>query len=673
MYGTDEGCLECGAARPDHGWDSLKFGGDPWLGTKIGGRYLTTRRIGVGASGRVYRAESLSISRQFAVKIIDLSEKDGSLDAKSLEERLSREIAVLGTLRNPHIVSFYDAVRIEEKNSVALVMDLIDGQTLQELGEDRPLDLERGARVIRQVANGLHEAHEAGMIHRDIKPDNIMIERLPAGDDFVHILDFGVVRREGDMHVTQGFLGTPLYASPEQIVGDGSDRRGDIYSLGAVWFFVLTGRPPFLGDHVYEVLKKHIKMTPPRPNDLRAGQDIPGFLEDVVLSMLAKKPEDRPDDLTKVIDTVDRYLSMQSGTFEPPTTGVTQTHRTQDFPAEQPWPFNTNELEPPDVDLDEAGSKDAGPRAVSGASEGKGNESNAPEAAILKPRTRQERDVGNELETEVPDSSELDDLRRDSGLFSVPSIVREQEIALGTSPGGERFAFIDATGTVYLGSRSTSFDAKKQPLNATCEATSMCLAGDHVIIGTADGLLFAMDMDRGEREVLFDDPGVGAITSADCELGGRLLIMGTQQGCVYYRDERRGEESLRRTLVGETVESVAISAKRASFAVARSDGSLKVHRLDDTCAIISAVDDVSDVEQMAFSNDAYLLAVLHTGKRLSLFQVDTGRQIMAIDEMVEQPLAICFDEDEKIFAYCEVEDGVYGWDLHHHLEPAATP
>ncbi|MGM0556602.1 MAG: protein kinase domain-containing protein [Myxococcota bacterium] len=682
LYGTDESCLECGEDRPREGWSSLQFGPDKWLGKAIGGRYLTTRLIGKGASGAVYRAESLSISRQFALKVIDLSENEnkGQVDAKSLEERLNREIAVLGTLRNPHIVSFYDAVRIN-KQAVALVMDLIDGETLQSLVQSDELGLKRGAQIIRQVSNGLHEAHEAGMIHRDIKPENIMIERLPAGDDFVHILDFGVVKREGDSHLTQGFLGTPLYASPEQIVGDEADRRSDIYSLGAVWFFMLTGRPPFLGDNVYEVLKKHVRDAPPRPSELRSDQAIPAEIEELVLSMLGKKPDERPDSLASVIESVDLFMRRQSGQFERPDTDAkilmreTQQlgrkfpgHGTSDEPAEHDEPCEASSS----AEIDEP---------VTGENEfyrSKERDQTGPKAAIIKkrPEGAGQRAIGAESsvghQTEQGGDLDVNELRRDSGLFSVPSIARDGQIVMGSSPGGERFAFIDSHGLIHLGSRTTGFKEKRQSVPRGLEPTAIRLSGPGVLLGDAEGKLVLVDMDTGLHEVIHESADAKPITSVDTEVGGRILIFGTESGSVYLKDERRGKKRPGRVLAGKPVTSVAASAKRGSFAVARSDGSLSVHRLDETCALISEVEGTREILQMAFSNDAYLLAALHPDKKLSLYQVDTGRCLMEIDEMIEQPLAICFDENNQLFAYCELDEGIYGWDLHNHLEPAGN-
>jgi hypothetical protein len=530
-------------------------------------------------------------------------------------------------------------------------------------------------------------------------------------------LDFGVVKREGDSHLTQGFLGTPLYASPEQIVGDDADRRSDIYSLGAVWFFMLTGRPPFLGDHVYDVLKKHVRDEPPRPSEFRADDAIPDEIEDLVLAMLAKKPEDRPDSLATVIESVDRYLRRHSGQFDRPSTDAkVLMQQTQQMggafrggSGATAEASSVAELDDDSGDVDASDELDASNTDENEFFESRERDQTGPKAAILRgrrPTPVGEESVDRQHSEEVPTSEEspsadepqrenreyprresrdardsesdhetcaglsIDDVRRDSGLFSVPTISREGKIAMGSSPGGERFAFIDANSTIHLGSRTEGFDKKHQDVPDGLEPTSIRLAGPNVLIGDASGKLVSVDMDTGAHEVIHESADGKAITSVDTELAGRLLIFGTASGSVYLKDERRGRKHPSRVLVGDPVDAVAISAKRGSFAVARRGGRVCVHRLDETCAVISDIEQSKRITQLAFSNDAYLLAALHPDKELSLFQADTGRELMDIDEMIEQPLAICFDENNQLFAFCELDESIYGWDLHNHLEPA---
>jgi serine/threonine protein kinase len=306
---ADEGrCPECDRSQPPAGWPALRNGFDPCLGRVLGERYLVSKFVGCGSSGNVYRAESLSTFRRFAVKIVQLQ-----TDAKSRAVdrlRFEREIDALSRLRNPHITQVYEVIMLRN-GFIALVMDFLDGVTLEQLvSQEGAISVPQMVSIAHQVANGLHEAHEAGMIHRDLKPENIMIDWLLDGEPFASILDFGIVQIADDSaKLTQGYLGTPLYSSPEQAQGRIVDRRSDIYSLGAVFFFTLTGRPPFLGDTAYEVLLQHARSTPPTLRKA-GGKSYPEKLETLIARMLAKDPDDRPADLSKVLTELVELRSL---------------------------------------------------------------------------------------------------------------------------------------------------------------------------------------------------------------------------------------------------------------------------------------------------------------------------------------------------------------------------
>ncbi|MEM1350431.1 MAG: serine/threonine-protein kinase, partial [Myxococcota bacterium] len=328
-YEEDERCLECDTERPDgYGWPALRDSLDPWLGRVLDGRYLLTKRIGQGASASVYRAESLAILRQFAVKIIHPAKATNGPTPEQIAARLEREIEALGRLRNPHVVRFTDVIELP-LNHIGVVMDFVQGDTLEALVErGGALHPDRAIELLRQTCNGVYEAHITGLTHRDLKPENIMVERLPAGGDFVHVLDFGIVHLDGEITMTQGFIGTPLYASPEQAMGEVVDHRSDIYSLGAIFFFMLTGRPPFLGNHVMQVLRQHVEREPPDLTETRGDGVNLDHLGTLVKRMLAKDIQSRPQDLQQVIDSLDQvrlFDRQDSGAVSAPSSNAAGT------------------------------------------------------------------------------------------------------------------------------------------------------------------------------------------------------------------------------------------------------------------------------------------------------------------------------------------------------------
>ena len=304
LYVEDDQCLGCGAPQPTSGWMMLADSPDPLLGRLLESRYLLTQKIGSGASAQVYRATSLNIVREFAVKLMHVGE------GASHRERLDKEVEALSTLRNPHFVTIYEVLELYD-DYVALVMELAEGERLdtmvQREGPTHPL---RAAKIARQIPNGIAEAQAQGFVHRDLKPENIVVERMPAGDDFVRILDLGIVYFAGDPRKTAGgFLGSPLYASPEQIGATPLDGRSDLYSLGAIFYFLLTGEAPFLGADAQAVLHAH-KHKPVSASKigLLAGPEA----QDLVVALLAKDPNERPFSAQRVVEQLDAVIRSLS-------------------------------------------------------------------------------------------------------------------------------------------------------------------------------------------------------------------------------------------------------------------------------------------------------------------------------------------------------------------------
>jgi tRNA A-37 threonylcarbamoyl transferase component Bud32 len=260
------------------------------------GQYRLRRQIGAGGMGEVYLAEHQLLKRPCALKLL---RPESVADPRSLA-RFEREVRLTAALSHPNTVEIYDYGRTD-KGTYYYVMEYLPGLSLADLVERHgPQSAGRVVYLLRQICQALREAHAAGLIHRDIKPSNIFVSRRGGMDDVAKLLDFGLVlpvarfgapqlSREGQI------LGTPLFMSPEQAAGSVElDGRSDIYSLGAVAYFLLTGRPPFEGEDGLRLLIAHARdpVVPPSLLDV----NIPRDLERVVLRCLSKRPADRfPD------------------------------------------------------------------------------------------------------------------------------------------------------------------------------------------------------------------------------------------------------------------------------------------------------------------------------------------------------------------------------------------
>jgi len=266
------------------------------------GSYQLGELLGRGGMGEVYHARHRMLARPAAIKLIRPAMLGGTdpAAAQLAVARFRREAETAASLRSPHTVELYDFGVTDDK-TLYFVMELLEGLTLESLVRRHgALPAGRAVHILRQVCASLEEAHVRGLVHRDIKPANVHVGRVGLVYDFVKVLDFGLVKpiSEGTMEhslATQGGLviGTPGYMAPEMALSAQVDGRADLYSVGCVAYYLLTGRQVFEGDTVMKVFAQHLQATPTPPSQ-RAPHTVPPDLERIVLSCLAKKPEDRP-------------------------------------------------------------------------------------------------------------------------------------------------------------------------------------------------------------------------------------------------------------------------------------------------------------------------------------------------------------------------------------------
>jgi hypothetical protein len=258
------------------------------------GQYKLEQKLGSGGMGVVYKAQHAMLRRPTAVKMLDVDK----VNASALE-RFEREVQITSQLNNPNTVAIYDFGRTPE-GVFYYAMEYLDGIDLQTLIERYgPQPVPRVIHILQQVCGSLYEAHSLGLVHRDIKPANIMLNRRGGQPDVIKVLDFGLVKaldeqKQAGMTQKASLTGTPLYMSPEAIQMPNSvDARSDIYALGAVGYFLLTGAPVFEADSVVDLCQKHVA-TPATPPSERVKTPIPAALEAALLACLEKSRAKRP-------------------------------------------------------------------------------------------------------------------------------------------------------------------------------------------------------------------------------------------------------------------------------------------------------------------------------------------------------------------------------------------
>ena len=276
------------------------------------GKYKLLSHLGRGGMGNVYLAIHQGMQRKVAIKVLPSE----LVDDRSYLLRFQREARVVAALDHTNIVSAYDFDHTGDVHY--LVMEYVDGQDLAAIvkGSHRPLPIEQVTHYVVQAALGLQHAHDQGIVHRDVKPSNLLVDRSGC----VKLLDLGLARLaecEGSsvtLANNESVLGTADYLSPEQAIDShNADRRADIYSLGCTLFFALAGRPPFHEGTIAQRIAQHQSAPPPRLENVRP--DVPPPLADICAGMIQKKPEDRYDSAREVAELLTAFLAQ----YEPPS------------------------------------------------------------------------------------------------------------------------------------------------------------------------------------------------------------------------------------------------------------------------------------------------------------------------------------------------------------------
>ncbi len=278
-------------------------------GSILAGRYKVLSEIGRGRLGIVYKVHHAVLDRQVAVKV--LFEEVKPTETAFL--RFKREAETASSLNHPSIVKIFD-FGISEGRFPFLVMDYVDGKILGNLlREQMRLPREKALPIFIQICDGMAYAHENGVIHRDLKPDNIFLVQKGVQHELVQIVDFGIAKKLNDPKMKKltaegQVLGTPAFMSPEQITGKDLDARSDIYSLGCLMYNVLTGRLPFPGANAMEVMSHHLQREPLNFSEACPGLRLPVGLQYVLRKSMKKEPKERQSTMLQLQEELAAFL-----------------------------------------------------------------------------------------------------------------------------------------------------------------------------------------------------------------------------------------------------------------------------------------------------------------------------------------------------------------------------
>jgi len=308
---------------------------DPLVGRVIGGRYLVEEKLSTGGMGMVYRCRHTVINRDVAIKfLLPIFSRD-----KVYRHRFLVEARVANQINHEHIVDITDFGETDD-GFVYMVMEYLRGRSLGQEIAGGPIPPKRAIYIAIQIVQGLARAHDLGVIHRDIKPDNVFLIAVKKNLDFVKLLDFGVARLAQELHITTRgtVVGTPEYMSPEQVRATDVTASTDLYSVGCVLFEMLTGRIPFQGQEAIRIVKQ---MSEPPPLPSAIISTIPQAVDELVIKCLQKKPEERHRDAHHLLENLQEI--MQSLTGEPYESSTIDSSLPQRRFTERPVSLQNNE------------------------------------------------------------------------------------------------------------------------------------------------------------------------------------------------------------------------------------------------------------------------------------------------------------------------------------------
>lgn len=280
---------------------------DKYIGKKIEGRYEITELIGDGGMAYVFKANDILENKVVAVKIL----KDEFLESEEFVRRFKNESKAIALLNHPNIVQVYD-VSFSNRN-MSIVMEYVDGITLKSyIQKVGALNWKDAMHFVTQVLKALQHAHDNGIVHRDVKPQNIMV----LSDGSIKVMDFGIARfsRSGSKTITDKAIGSVHYISPEQACGQNTDEKSDIYSVGIMLFEMLTGKLPFDADSAVSVALMQMQDQPKKPTELKS--DIPEGLEEIILRAMQKDPSRRYQSAAEMLRDIDEFKKDPSISFE---------------------------------------------------------------------------------------------------------------------------------------------------------------------------------------------------------------------------------------------------------------------------------------------------------------------------------------------------------------------
>jgi serine/threonine protein kinase len=570
------------------------------------GTFSIVRIVGRGGMGIVLQATDNCLQRDVAVKVLDPELAKDELAS----QRFCREARITASISHENVVAIYQVEHDEAKDVPFLVMELISGESLEKkLEREGKLSLKEIVSIGMQTAAGLAAAHEKGLIHRDIKPGNILLEK---SGQRVKLGDFGLARATEDVRLTRTGLvaGTPLYMSPEQASGEELDARSDLFSLGVVLYELAAGEPPFNGKTPLAVLKR---LTEEQPRPLRErNPELPEWFVQIVDKLLAKKPGDRFQSAREVADTLEHFWALL------------KSSDTLVCPRKK--------------------SPSMGKAIVLGAVAGLLTLLLGVGAILLLAPSRERP------EDTIPTPLHL--FKGNAGpLWSMAVSHDGQYLATGTDDGTVRLWDIAGERVLW------TLNAHKTPV----WALAISPLGDYLVTGSDDGLTKVWDL-KTQKEIL-GFPKIGGVRALAFDPTGKRVLAGGRDGTVTLWDVATGVEKYKTAGHAGMVAAVAFSPDGRTIASASGDRTIKVWDAASGQLKHTLTGHESGVYAIAFSpKDPYLVSG-GWDRTVRLWDLDSGSPFAKLEGHTQDVWSVAFHPDGSSVASAGEDQMIRIWDV----------
>jgi DNA-binding beta-propeller fold protein YncE len=586
---------------------SLKFLDPPADGSNLGtlNNFTITRMIGRGGMGVVLQATDTCLERDVAIKVLDPELANDEL----ARTRFCREARAAASISHENVVAVHQVEHEEGKDLPFLVMELISGESLEtKIAREGRLSLREIVSIGMQTAAGLAAAHEKNLIHRDIKPGNILLEK---SGQRVKLTDFGLARAAEDVRLTRSGLvaGTPLYMSPEQASGEDLDARSDLFSLGVVLYELAAGEPPFNGKTPLAVLKR---LTEAQPQPLHErNPDLPEWFVNIVDKLLAKKPQDRFQTARDVAATLEHFWALMKSSENV----ICPKKR-----AASQWNSVVLGIAAGAVTLL------LGATAL---------------FFLMPPRER--------AEDKIPPPLHM--FKGNGGPIWSMAVSRDgKNLATGTENGDVKFWDIPAERVLW------TLSAHKTPI----WTLALSPRGDVLATGSDDGHTKIWDV--ASQSEIHTLPKIGGVRAVAFDAEGQRLVTGGRDGTVKIWDVATGTE-IGKTLGHENlVAAVAFSPDGKTLASSSSDKTIKVWDAVSGTPKFTLTGHESGVYAIAFSPKDRRLVSGGWDRTVRVWDLDSGSQIAKLDGPTQDVWSVAYSPDGALFASTGEDQMVRLWD-----------